>query len=69
MNIFISIINRFFRKNTINPLGRWNIDYCSITLNRKIDLSNEDHCGPCGDYLYVKNINNIPININQKSSP
>lgn len=31
-------------------LGRWNIEYCSKKLNDKIDLSNEDHCGPCGNY-------------------
>ena len=30
------------------PLGRWNIDYSSKIIHRKIDDSNEDHCGPCG---------------------
>jgi hypothetical protein len=34
-------------------LGRWNIETCSKKLDNKIDLSNEDHCGPCG--LYIKN--------------
>ena len=29
-------------------LGRWNIDYCNKKINRKVDLSNVDHCGPCG---------------------
>ena len=29
-------------------LGRWNLDYCNKKINRKIDLSNTDHCGPCG---------------------
>lgn len=23
-------------------------------MNTKIDLSNEDHCGPCGQYALVK---------------
>jgi len=23
-------------------------------MNRKIDLSNEDHCGPCGEYILKK---------------
>jgi|GEM_PF-6977769 len=32
-------------------LGRWNIDYCNKKINNKIDLSNEDHCGPCGQYI------------------
>jgi len=35
-------------------LGRWNIDYCENIINKKIDLSNEDHCGVCNN-----NINNI----------
>ena len=30
-------------------------------MNTKIDLSNEDHCGPCGQYalekIKMKNIN------------
>ena len=29
------------------PLGRWRVEKC---LTHKIDLSNEDHCGPCGQY-------------------
>ena len=29
-------------------LGRWTIDTCSQKMSRKIDQSNEDHCGPCG---------------------
>ncbi len=38
-------------KDTKPVLGRWNIDYCNKKLDKKIDLSNEDHCGPCGQYL------------------
>ena len=36
-------------------LGRWNIEYSNKKLNNKIDLSNEDHCGPCGQYILNKN--------------
>jgi len=35
-------------------LGRWNIEYCQKKMNKKIDLSNEDHCGPCGQYILDK---------------
>jgi hypothetical protein len=35
-------------------LGRWNIENCDKRMNHKIDLSNEDHCGPCGQYLLEK---------------
>ena len=46
------------------PLGRWRIENCNVQLNRKIDLSNEDHCGPCGQYLLekVKIKNDVKIN-------
>ena len=45
-------------------LGRWAIDYCDKKTNNKIDLSNEDHCGPCGQYMLGKNeANNNPIQI------
>jgi hypothetical protein len=39
-------------------LGRWNIDYCENIINKKIDLSNEDHCGVCNNKI----INNKDIN-------
>jgi hypothetical protein len=64
MKRFINaIINKFFIKNPLKPLGRWNIEYCSKKLERKIDLSNEDHCGPCGEYRITK-INKPVIKIN-----
>jgi hypothetical protein len=44
------------------PLGRWNIEYCSNKLDKKIDMSNEDHCGPCGQYVIDKsNSSNISL--------
>jgi hypothetical protein len=44
-------INFFSVNKQLLQLGRWNIDYCSKKINRKIDLSNVDHCGPCGQNL------------------
>jgi hypothetical protein len=41
-------------KDKVKPLGRWNIEYCNTKINQKIDLSNEDHCGPCGQYAITK---------------
>ena len=29
------------------PLGRWALEYNTDRLNKKIDYSNEDHCGTC----------------------
>jgi hypothetical protein len=45
---FLTNIIKKFNKETIKPLGRWNIDYCSKKIDNKVDLSNVDHCGPCG---------------------
>jgi hypothetical protein len=56
MKFFKNIIDKIFKKNLPKPLGRWNIDYCNKKLDTKIDLSNEDHCGPCGQYAINKKI-------------
>ena len=44
------LISKIVPKELPKPMGRWNIDYCNNKTNQKIDLSNEDHCGPCGQY-------------------
>ena len=31
------------------------MEQCNKKINDKIDLSNEDHCGPCGQYALIKN--------------
>jgi len=51
MKFLTSIIRKIVSKESSNkPLGRWNLDYCDKKINNKIDMSNEDHCGPCGQY-------------------
>ena len=60
----ISIIKRFV-KDDKKILGRWNIEICDKKTNRKIDLSNEDHCGPCGQYIFPSKQYNL--NKSQKS--
>jgi hypothetical protein len=59
----ITNITKYFIKQDKKILGRWNIEYCDKKMNYKIDLSNEDHCGPCGQYILNKlpnvNIDNI----------
>jgi hypothetical protein len=59
--LIITIIKNLFIKNVSKPLflGRWKIETCNIKLNNKIDLSNEDHCGPCGEYGINKNPANL----------
>lgn len=50
-NIILYFFNFIIRKQKKTPLGRWNIENCNKKLNNKIDLANEDHCGPCGKYI------------------
>jgi len=60
MKYIITIIKKFFPKEIPKHLGRWKIENCNSVINNKIDLSNEDHCGPCGQYALekIKLINN-----------
>ena len=59
---FITRIIRKFRKDDKNPLGRWKLEYCDKKRNSKIDLSNEDHCGPCGQYILDKTKSTVDVN-------
>lgn len=54
MKFITQIIAKIVKKDLPKPLGRWNIDYCNNKVNHKVDLSNEDHCGPCGQYAIIK---------------
>lgn len=56
-------------KDLPNPVGRWGIEKCDIKMNHKIELSNEDHCGPCGQYALSKvdNIKNLNNNYTEKN--
>ncbi len=65
MKVLSNLIRNIGKKEVIPSLGRWNIDNCTRKINKKIDLSNEDHCGPCGTYiLEVKNSYNKVQNDN-----
>jgi hypothetical protein len=56
------IFKNIFVKDAPLPLGRWKINNCNTQqLNYKIDMANEDHCGPCGEYAIEKN-NKYDIN-------
>jgi hypothetical protein len=53
-NSITSIIKNLIPKDLPKPVGRWKIEECNTKMNNKIDLSNEDHCGPCGQYALEK---------------
>ncbi len=44
--------NLLQKTNSKPPLGRWTIERCNTKLDQKIDLANEDHCGPCGNHAH-----------------
>lgn len=51
MKRIINLIKNFInKKEPTKILGRWELDSCNNKVNRKIDYSNEDHCGSCGQY-------------------
>jgi len=54
MKFITTLIKKIVSNDLPKTLGRWNIDYCNKKINNKIDLSNEDHCGPCGQYALTK---------------
>lgn len=56
MNKYIkSVMNKLFPKKELpKHMGRWRIEDCHNQTNHRIDLSNEDHCGPCGQYALSK---------------
>ena len=66
MNIIISFIRRMRSHDQIKVLGRWEITYCNNTLDKKIDLANEDNCGICYSTKY-HNIN--PLIISKSKNP
>lgn len=45
--------NLFSRDQNKIALGRWSLVQ-DDKLHRRSDLSNEDHCGPCGEYVLQK---------------
>jgi len=55
MNKYIkTILSYILRKDGPKPMGRWRREESHKQINHKIDLSNEDHCGPCGQYALSK---------------
>ena len=49
-----NVINNIIPKELPKPVGRWSIEECNVKMNTRVDLSNEDHCGPCGQYALEK---------------
>ena len=54
MKFLMSIVQNIMKKELPRPLGRWRLEDCILKINNRVDLSNEDHCGPCGRYALEK---------------
>jgi hypothetical protein len=67
MSLIKSLFQKFIKEDK-KILGRWNIEYCDKKMNHKIDMSNEDHCGPCGQYILDKTKIDIKKNENQNKN-
>jgi len=63
MKYIITILKKLLPKDLPKPVGRWRIEECYTKMNHKVDLSNEDHCGPCGQYALDK-IGGTPGSLN-----
>ncbi len=61
MKYLTTLVRRLFVTEEKKVLGRWSIEQCDKKMNSKIDLSNEDHCGPCGQYALDKICNTTVI--------
>ena len=48
--VFIRIVQRFVNnfKQKHTELGRWSLLESGEALQKRIDMANIDHCGPCG---------------------
>ena len=60
MKYLLRLFNHFKPIPKVMPVGRWNND-CKTKTNKKIDFSNEDHCGPCGQNLLNSSFENKQI--------
>jgi hypothetical protein len=63
----IKFIQRMRLIDQSKNLGRWEITYCNYTLNKKIDLANEDHCGVCYSTKYHNVIHMKSLDNNKKN--
>ena len=68
MSFITRMIQKISLKELPKPVGRWTLDYCDTKLNNKIELSNEDHCGSCGQYAITKTeLNQKNISVDDKN--
>lgn len=59
-------ITRIFSSDFHKPLGRWGLVHENKDkMDLKVDWSNEDHCGPCGNNSLEKQMKKDTVKINK----
>lgn len=67
---FIKRIANIAIKSDIKILGRWKLESCDKKIGNKVDWSNTDHCGPCGNEKLVnKTVSILNDSHPKKASP
>jgi len=67
LKYLVNMMNKLTQRDVPISLGRWRRETCNKALNNKIDLSNEDHCGPCGQYaLQQIKLNNAKLDFDKR---
>ena len=70
MSRFIKFVTKLIPHEPPTQLGRWALEICPKRIDTKVDRSNEDHCGPCGQYKPPTKPIRVPVHktgLNYKS--
>ena len=54
MKYITKFLKPFQIQETKRVLGRWSVINSEKQISYKVDLSNEDHCGTCANYILEK---------------
>ena len=54
MKYITKFLKPFQFQETKRVLGRWSVINSEKQISYKVDLSNEDHCGTCANYILEK---------------
>ncbi len=59
MTLVKRLVTQLMSSSQPVQLGRWSIEYCPTIVETRVKLTNEDHCGTCGNMkpLHTKTSN------------
>jgi hypothetical protein len=68
MKYITKFLKSFQPHETKRVLGRWSVINSEKQISYKVDLSNEDHCGTCANYILEKRGPNVKEDVTQKNT-